>query len=373
MAAAATPGPGELEENMLLMKEPIQRLQAVEEAAIQAMNLGDLDRCLFLRMQGLALAKLCMDDPTVQDRDVILAKAHLQLSATYLEMDGFLLSSEAYWVQGYGDQAYWHASRDPSNAPIHEAMGDLFVFARDSGVPMIENDTKRTKKRAKSPKTPSSPNAIGPPDEVLQDFYERALACYDKTKVKQGWDEEAAQFFVLAISSYGMDAHPSASPVAHLNFELGCVYHRLQKHNEALSALNKAHSFCEQQRDLGRNDPLSLMVLKEKGCTFYDCDHFAEGKAVFEELIQLQRKEYGGGSVIVAETLKYMGDCAVGLGNMEEACIKYNRAVRIMKRKYGTHDPNVRELIAYIRELTYQEVTVNEQEESGTEQQPGAE
>ncbi|KAL2613981.1 hypothetical protein R1flu_025673 [Riccia fluitans] len=355
MAVAPTlaPSDAELSDSMLLMKEPIQRLQAVEEAAVQAMNLGDIDRCLFLRMQALALAKLCMDDPTVQDRDVIFAKAHLQLSATYLEM-------------GYGDQAYWHASRDPSNAPIHEAMGDLFVFAKDSGVPMIENDTKRTKKRAKSPKTPTSPQGIGAPDEVQQDFYERALACYDKTKVKQGRDEEAAGFLSLAISSYEMQTVPNGSAVAHLNFELGCVYHRLHKYKEAISALEKAHSFCEQQRDLGRNDPLSLMVMKEKGCTLYDCESFTEAQATFEELIQLQRKEYGGGSIVVAETLKYIGDCAVGLRNMEEACKRYNRAVRIMKRKYGIHDPNVRELIAYIRELNFQE-------DAETEQQTGEE
>lgn len=36
--------------------------------------------------KALALAKLCMDDPNVAEKDTILAKAHLQLSATYLSM-----------------------------------------------------------------------------------------------------------------------------------------------------------------------------------------------------------------------------------------------------------------------------------------------
>ncbi|BBM97245.1 hypothetical protein Mp_1g04160 [Marchantia polymorpha subsp. ruderalis] len=423
-------------DGMIMMKEPIARLQNVEDAAVQAMDLGDLDRCLFLRMQALALAKLCRDDPTVQDKEIILAKAHLQLSATYLEM-------------GYGDQAYWHASRameagdprrgsqgepinssllvavllalarsmlmradtrcesylrralqinteitddnDPSNAPIHEAIGDLFVFAKDSGVPMIENDTKRShKKRAKSPKSPSSPGAIGAPDEVQQDFYDRGMASYDKawdlinnsvggkikksgkkstkhpslaqiyskiakTKVKQGKDEEAADMFERAIASHGLATVPNICAVAHLNFELGCVYHRLQKYDESLSALEKSNKFCEQQRDLGRTDPLSLMIMKEKGCCMYDRAEYESAKSTFEELLQFQRKEYGGGSIMVAETLKYLGDCSVGLQNMEEATHRYTRAVRIMKRKYGIHDPNVRELVAYIRELNLQE------------------
>lgn len=38
-------------DGMIMMKEPIARLQNVEDAAVQAMDLGDLDRCLFLRMQ----------------------------------------------------------------------------------------------------------------------------------------------------------------------------------------------------------------------------------------------------------------------------------------------------------------------------------
>jgi hypothetical protein len=36
--------------------------------------------------QALALAKLIHEDPSVQDRDMILMKAHMKLADTYMEM-----------------------------------------------------------------------------------------------------------------------------------------------------------------------------------------------------------------------------------------------------------------------------------------------
>ncbi|CAM6083535.1 unnamed protein product [Calypogeia fissa] len=432
----------------LIMKEPISRLNAVEDDAVKALDNGDHDRALFFRMQALALAKLCMDDPNVAEKDTILAKAHLRLSATYLGM-------------GSGDQAYWHAQRamdsgdprrsgsvnpagnsillvsillalakamlmradarcqsyltralqinidltseeDPSNAAIHEAFGDLFVFAKDSGAPMIENDTqgmKRTNKKQsggkspKSPKTPTSPTnslQIGAMDEANQDLYERGLIYFDKawelinksvkgtvkgngkkvtidpalaqlyskiakTKAKQGHDEEASDMYDKAISSHEKAIVPNGSAVAHLNYELGCIYRRLKKYRDALSSLEKGSKFCDEQKDIGRSDPLGLVIQKEQGVTMYEKKEYGKAKGIFEELLQLQRTEYGGGSGIVAETLEYLGDCALGLKDLPEACHRYNRAVRIMKRKYGALDPNVRDLVDKIRQLNLED------------------
>lgn len=82
--------------------------------------------------------------------------------------------------------------QDPSNAPIHEAFGDLFVFAKDSGAPMIEIDNqgiRRSNKKQsgakspKSPKTPTSPTnslQVGTMDEANQDLYEKGLSYLDK-------------------------------------------------------------------------------------------------------------------------------------------------------------------------------------------------
>lgn len=49
----------ELESEMGYFKEPIVRLQQVEDSAAQAINSGDLERALFLRMQVSTHISLC--------------------------------------------------------------------------------------------------------------------------------------------------------------------------------------------------------------------------------------------------------------------------------------------------------------------------
>jgi hypothetical protein len=44
--------------DLLIMKEPISRLQAVEDAAVQALDFGDHDRALYLRMQVISYQML---------------------------------------------------------------------------------------------------------------------------------------------------------------------------------------------------------------------------------------------------------------------------------------------------------------------------
>lgn len=49
-----------------------------------------------------------------------------------------------------------------------------------------------------------------------------------QTKAKQGRDEEAADMYEKAVNSHNQANVPNGSAVAHLNYELGCTYHRLK-------------------------------------------------------------------------------------------------------------------------------------------------
>lgn len=48
-------------------------------------------------------------------------------------------------------------------------------------------------------------------------------------------------------------------------------------------------------------EPLLLLIKKQQAITLYDGNEVENAKAMFEELMALQRKEYGGSSVIIAE------------------------------------------------------------------------
>ncbi len=57
---------------------------------------------------------------------------------------------------------------------------------------------------------------------------------------------------------------------------------------------------CEGKQELG-NQPLLLLVKKQQAITLYDGNQVEAAKEKFDELMSLQRMEYGGSSVIVAE------------------------------------------------------------------------
>jgi len=58
-----------------------------------------------------------------------------------------------------------------------------------------------------------------------------------------------------------------------------------------------------ETKDSERNgqEPLLLLIKKQQAITFYDGNEVENAKTMFEELMALQRKEYGGSSVIIAE------------------------------------------------------------------------
>jgi hypothetical protein len=64
--------------------------------------------------------------------------------------------------------------------------------------------------------------------------------------------------------------------------------------------LDKAVKKCEGKQELG-NQPLLLLVKKQQAITLYDGNQVEAAKEKFDELMSLQRMEYGGSSVIVAE------------------------------------------------------------------------
>lgn len=69
-----------------------------------------------------------------------------------------------------------------------------------------------------------------------------------------------------------------------------------------MEALDIAAKYCEEKEaDTGLADPLLVLVKKQQAITLYDGNEVQSAKSMFEELMSLQRKEYGGSSVIVAE------------------------------------------------------------------------
>lgn len=48
-------------------------------------------------------------------------------------------------------------------------------------------------------------------------------------------------------------------------------------------------------------DPILMLLKKQQAITLYDTNDVENAKNTFEQLLALQKKEYGGSSVIVAE------------------------------------------------------------------------
>lgn len=51
--------------------------------------------------------------------------------------------------------------------------------------------------------------------------------------------------------------------------------------------------------------------------------------------------------------MKYLGDVNVAVQNMEEACAQYNRALRILRRRLGSKNETVKQLVRYIKQLNF--------------------
>lgn len=81
------------------------------------------------------------------------------------------------------------------------------------------------------------------------------------------------------------------------------AYHDWQSYSESMNILEKAVEYCDQKQETRDQEPLLLLVKKQQAITLYDGNEVESAKAMFDELLSLQRKEYGGSSVIVAEVI----------------------------------------------------------------------
>jgi tetratricopeptide (TPR) repeat protein len=137
-------------------------------------------------------------------------------------------------------------------------------------------------------------------------------------------------------------------------YELGITYHKIKKYSYSMDACKKAIGYLiGETKDNEKNgqEPLLLLIKKQQAITFYDGNEVENAKTMFEELMALQRKEYGGSSVIIAETLKYLGDVHVALKDKPQAAKFYNRALHILKKRLGSTDQTVKQLEQYIKQL----------------------
>ncbi|XP_024528800.1 uncharacterized protein LOC112345737 isoform X1 [Selaginella moellendorffii] len=269
-----------------------------------------------------------------------------------------------------------HGEEDVSNAAIHEAYGDYYIYqgeSRDggparkspqprdeSGVVMsvidyernefekaIEEYHKARELVQNDTDGPPVPAEEQPPKLSLASIFTKIA----RTRGKQTRHEDAVECYQKALAIYTSCAFPNEPAIAQLNYELGFTYHKVKKYEEALKVLKKAAQFCEQQHDTGGEHPLTLQVMKQQGITLYDMGDLQPALQTFEELVQMQRTQHGGGSVIVAETLKYLGDVSIAMKSPGEACSYYNRALKILRKRLGSHDETVRQLVSYIKQL----------------------
>ncbi|KAJ7519779.1 hypothetical protein O6H91_20G055200 [Diphasiastrum complanatum] len=428
-------------EDVVVLKEPVYRLNSVDEEANQAMDMGDYDKALYLRMQAMALAKLCLGDPgsSVVGYEDLLPKAHLNISRTYHDMM-------------YADQACWHAQKameqcDPrrggessssllvstllalakamlqkgdfncvdylqravlinhdlhgnehrSNAEIYEAFADFYIHRGDLN--FEAKDDKPARVQTKLPDQTSQYDAeeMSILDYQKIDDYEKAMqelhkawevieqskkrikgdlndvkqpqsvhsllgpiyAKMARTRFKQERFPEASQHYEQAIAAHCATSFMNESAIAQLNFELGVTYHKQKKYEESIRVLDKAAKFCEEHRDVGGYHPLTMHMMQQQGITLYDAGDLLAAKNVFEDLMNLQRAQYGGGSIAVAESLRYLGDISIASKNTTEACGYYKRALKILRKRLGSSDETVKQLVQYIRQLNVQAATAS--------------
>lgn len=78
-----------------------------------------------------------------------------------------------------------------------------------------------------------------------------------------------------------------------------------QRYSYSMSACTNAMGYITEKKDGEKNsqEPLLLLIKKQQAITYYDGNEVENAKTTFEELMALQRKEYGGSSVIIAEVL----------------------------------------------------------------------
>nr|PNR35634.1 hypothetical protein PHYPA_021484 [Physcomitrium patens] len=116
-----------------------------------------------------------------------------------------------------------------------------------------------------------------------------------------------------------------------------------------MASLQASIEWCKE----GNKDHelLLLLVKKQQAISLYDNNEVNSAKAKFEELLELERKEYGGSSVIIAETLKYLGDVHVALKDKTQAAKHYSRALHILRKQLGPIDKTVKQFEQYIKQL----------------------
>lgn len=173
-----------------------------------------------------------------------------------------------------------------------------------------------------------------------------------RTRSRQGNDVEAAVIYDKAVACLENASNPNKSKLAQMCYELGVSHHKAKQYSYSKGALDKAAEYCAKTTKDGTGiEPLYMLITKQQAFTMYDGNEVEAAKATFEALKALQKKEYGDDSVIVAETLKYLGDVHVALKNKPQASTYYKHALRILRKRLGNIDQTVRQLEQYIRQL----------------------
>ncbi|KAH8974887.1 hypothetical protein BDL97_01G125600 [Sphagnum fallax] len=310
------------------LKDPISRIGTVEDGAMQATEAGDHERALFLRMQDITNYPIheAFGDMHMGHGD---AKAMLEVE----ELKG-----------GHHKKSGSHGDGEDTKDMDYEKALDEYGKAWE----LIAGKEKRKMLRMLAPK-----------DARMASIYSKMAKARELHKMEcqqirgiQGNDEESIQLYEKSLACHEKADKPNVAAIAKTEYELGVIYHKHKKYSDSLDVLDKAVKKCEGKQELG-NQPLLLLVKKQQAITLYDGNQVEAAKEKFDELMSLQRMEYGGSSVIVAETLKYLGDVHVALEKRPIAQKYYNRALRILRRRLGCKDETVRQLEHYVRQLNF--------------------
>lgn len=261
-----------------------------------------------------------------------------------------------------------------SNWKIHAGFGDLYVLLGDNrasckqATGKVKDSAVDVNSKKKEPDnyekamdeyaTAYEKIAGGSKDKAFHSGGSRDARMGDmfgnaaRTRSRQGNDVEAAVIYDKAVACLENASNPNKSKLAQMCYELGVSHHKAKQYSYSKGALDKAAEYCAKTTKDGTGiEPLYMLITKQQAFTMYDGNEVEAAKATFEALKALQKKEYGDDSVIVAETLKYLGDVHVALKNKPQASTYYKHALRILRKRLGNIDQTVRQLEQYIRQL----------------------
>ncbi|KAG0559971.1 hypothetical protein KC19_10G143400 [Ceratodon purpureus] len=374
----------ELENEVGYFKEPTLRLKNAEMEVARCNEEGDMEKALHLAMQAILLKAIDRVDPRKTgegDNDMTvttimaIAKAMIQRGdpkcVNYLQR-ALLINHEL------------HGPDHDSNFPIHEGFGDFYMNLGDSRAFYKEKQTLKSKDASIGINAKKIENEYDDYKKAMEEYataYEKIAGSGNKTiafqsggkldsrmgnmfskaakvQSRQGNDKEAAIIYEKAIRCLENASKPNKAKLAQMYYELGVSYHKAKQYSNSINACKSAIAYVNGEKKEGEKDsqePLLLLIKKQQAISFYDGNEVENAKAMFEELMALQRKEYGGSSIIVAETLKYLGDVHVALKDKPQAEKFYSRALHILKKRLGPTDQTVKQLEQYTKQLNLKE------------------